>query len=105
MDYVDRFLICLDCKEQFVFSAGEQLFFSDKQFRNEPKRCRACRVNRLGKKVQADTDGRVVKSPRMESQVICSECNQQTIVPFKPTNGRPVLCRRCFDTSHLPTAS
>ncbi|MGA8669045.1 MAG: CxxC-x17-CxxC domain-containing protein [Terracidiphilus sp.] len=33
---------------------------------------------------------------RIETHVICSECGNQTAVPFKPTQGRPVLCRTCF---------
>ena len=26
-----------------------------------------------------------------------------TSVPFKPTQGRPVLCRQCFQTKRAPT--
>jgi len=39
MDYLDRILKCVDCGSDFVFTAGEQLFFHDKQFKNDPKRC------------------------------------------------------------------
>ncbi|MDD1743939.1 MAG: hypothetical protein LUO85_04855, partial [Methanomassiliicoccales archaeon] len=28
--------------------------------------------------------------------VTCSDCGAQTQVPFKPTEGRPVYCRDCF---------
>jgi CspA family cold shock protein len=28
---------------------------------------------------------------------VCAECGAETMVPFKPTNDRPVLCRSCFD--------
>jgi CxxC-x17-CxxC domain-containing protein len=105
MNYADRLLTCSDCKQDFVFSAGEQLFFADKQFRNEPKRCRTCRVALVDKKMQPGTGPRVVKSPRTETRAICSQCNVETILPFKPTNGRPVLCRQCFDTIRPSTAS
>ncbi|MEM3399233.1 MAG: CxxC-x17-CxxC domain-containing protein [Candidatus Micrarchaeia archaeon] len=27
---------------------------------------------------------------------VCSDCGQQTEVPFKPTEGRPVYCRDCY---------
>jgi CxxC-x17-CxxC domain-containing protein len=30
------------------------------------------------------------------SEVTCSECGQQTTVPFEPTAGRPVYCNDCF---------
>jgi CxxC-x17-CxxC domain-containing protein len=28
--------------------------------------------------------------------VVCTTCGVETTVPFKPTQGRPVLCRSCF---------
>jgi CxxC-x17-CxxC domain-containing protein len=33
---------------------------------------------------------------RTETRTECSECHIETTVPFKPTQGRPVLCRQCF---------
>jgi CxxC-x17-CxxC domain-containing protein len=33
---------------------------------------------------------------RPETRTTCSECGAETTVPFKPTQGRPVLCRSCF---------
>ncbi|MFH1403790.1 MAG: CxxC-x17-CxxC domain-containing protein [Candidatus Altiarchaeota archaeon] len=27
---------------------------------------------------------------------VCSECGQPCQVPFKPTEGRPIYCRDCF---------
>lgn len=47
MQFQDRTLKCVDCGGDFVFTAGEQLFFHDKQFRNEPKRCKPCKAKRL----------------------------------------------------------
>ncbi|MFT4309872.1 MAG: CxxC-x17-CxxC domain-containing protein [Candidatus Woesearchaeota archaeon] len=28
--------------------------------------------------------------------VVCSDCQKKTQVPFKPTEGRPVYCRDCL---------
>lgn len=39
--------------------------------------------------------GRDSGKPTMH-QAICSDCNQECEVPFKPSNDRPVLCRNCF---------
>ncbi|NIO44142.1 MAG: DNA-directed RNA polymerase [Candidatus Aenigmarchaeota archaeon] len=36
------------------------------------------------------------RAPREMHKVICSECEQECEVPFKPTEGRPVFCRECF---------
>jgi putative zinc ribbon protein len=52
MEFQDRTLKCIDCGADFVFTAGEQLFFHDKQFKNEPKRCKACKGKRAA---QVDT--------------------------------------------------
>jgi hypothetical protein len=46
MEYHDRVLKCSECSGEFVFTAGEQMFFADKGFKNEPKRCKACKANR-----------------------------------------------------------
>src|SRR6266478_248780 len=47
MEYQDKILKCMDCGTDFVFTAGEQLFFHDKQFKNEPKRCKNCKGKRV----------------------------------------------------------
>lgn len=44
--YEDKTLICKDCKQEFVFTAGEQEFYAEKGFVNEPQRCKACRAAR-----------------------------------------------------------
>jgi hypothetical protein len=36
MEFQDKVLKCIDCGGDFVFTAGEQLFFHDKQFKNSP---------------------------------------------------------------------
>lgn len=47
MEFQDKILKCVDCGTDFVFTAGEQLFFHDKQFKNEPKRCKNCKTKRI----------------------------------------------------------
>jgi len=41
MEYHDKVLKCAECGAEFVFTAGEQMFFADKGFKNEPKRCKS----------------------------------------------------------------
>lgn len=41
-DFVDRTLTCVDCGDQFPFSAREQAFFAEKGFQ-PPKRCKSCK--------------------------------------------------------------
>jgi len=89
MEYQDRIRKCIDCGADFVFTAGEQLFYADKGFKNEPKRCKTCK----GKRNQS-LGGHGAQ--RMETTTVCSQCGKETTVPFKPTQGRPVYCRECF---------
>ena len=51
-EYNDRVLRCIDCSEEFVFSAGEQLFFADKGLRNAPKRCKPCKLKKRAHRCQ-----------------------------------------------------
>ena len=30
------------------------------------------------------------------NQAICSDCGEETLVPFKPKEGRPVYCKECL---------
>ena len=91
MEYRDKTLKCVDCGSDFVFTAGEQIFYADKGFKNEPKRCKACKANRA-----QGNDGNSGNPQRVETKTVCSQCGKETTVPFKPTQGRPVYCRECF---------
>lgn len=39
----DKTLTCKDCGAEFIFSEGEQAFYKEKGFENEPQRCPECR--------------------------------------------------------------
>lgn len=39
----DKNLTCKDCGSEFVFTEGEQEFYKEKGFENEPQRCPDCR--------------------------------------------------------------
>lgn len=99
--FIDRVLNCSDCHGEFIFTAGEQLFFHDKQFKNDPKRCKPCKARRSGLAAAANGGGPAVAGlSRTETRTECSECGIETTVPFKPTQGRPVLCRQCFQAKN-----
>jgi len=94
-EFQDRILKCSDCGAEFVFTAGEQHFFHDKNFKNEPKRCKACKGKR-----QTGLAG----AGKAETMTVCSQCGRETTVPFKPTQGRPVFCRECFQSRKTAAA-
>ena len=39
----DRTLTCKDCGSEFIFTEGEQAFYAEKGFENDPVRCADCR--------------------------------------------------------------
>ncbi|WP_150842869.1 MULTISPECIES: zinc-ribbon domain-containing protein [unclassified Clostridium] len=39
----DRTLTCKDCGNEFIFTEGEQAFYAEKGFENDPVRCADCR--------------------------------------------------------------
>ena len=89
MEYRDKTLVCVECHQTFVWTAGEQLFYADKNFKNEPKRCKSCKTKRNSRAGGAPRE-------RVETVATCSQCGKETTVPFKPTQGRPVYCKECF---------
>ena len=42
----EKIIICRDCNTEFVFTEGEQNFYKEKGFDNDPVRCPECRKAR-----------------------------------------------------------
>ncbi|MDR0197585.1 MAG: zinc-ribbon domain containing protein [Oscillospiraceae bacterium] len=83
--YEDKTLQCKDCGADFVFTAGEQEFYAEKGFVNEPQRCKNCR----------DAKKNMMRS-REPFIAVCAECGGEARLPFKPRDERPVYCSECF---------
>ena len=84
--YQDKTLVCKECGEQFIFSAGEQEFYAERGFQNEPQRCKSCRDKRKN----------VNRTPREYFTATCAACGGEAKVPFQPKSDRPVYCSACF---------
>jgi len=41
------------------------------------------------------------RGPREMHKAVCADCGEECEVPFKPTEGRPVYCRECYQ-NHRP---
>jgi CxxC-x17-CxxC domain-containing protein len=93
MPFKNKDLICRDCQKTFVFSEGEQEFFSAKGLINEPKRCANCRIL-----MRVQRNG---EDPKQTAEVNCAECALPTRVPFQPKGYRPVYCSACFRSKKL----
>lgn len=46
----DKTIVCKDCGKDFVFTEGEQEFYKEKGFENDPVRCPDCRRQRKAEK-------------------------------------------------------
>lgn len=84
--FEDKKLVCKDCGNEFVFTAGEQEFYAEKGFVNEPQRCKDCRNARKN----------AAKAPREFHSAVCASCGSECKVPFAPNGDRPVYCSECF---------
>jgi CxxC-x17-CxxC domain-containing protein len=82
----DREVECVACRASFVFPAGEQLFFREKGLQL-PTHCPRCRSMK--------------QHVFTLTRVICARCGASTMVPFRPTQDRPVYCRACFKSGYL----
>ena len=84
--FEDKTLVCKDCGEEFVFTAGEQEFYESKGFVNEPQRYKNCRMARKNNE----------RANREMYTAVCASCGNEAKVPFKPREDRPVYCSECF---------
>ncbi len=76
--FEDKTLVCKECGKEFVFTAGEQEFYAERGFQNEPQRCKACR----------DARKNATRGPR----------EYYTAEPALPAAAKPV-----FRSSRSPT--
>ena len=102
----DQSINCVDCGQQFLFTAGEQAFYASKGLTNAPTRCKACREARKqqradGPRAPRDRGGSARGGSREMHAVVCADCGAETQVPFAPVANRPVYCKDCYE-SHRP---
>ncbi len=109
MSYTDKTLTCRDCGNSFTFTQGEQEFFAQKGFTNEPGRCPECRSANKARRggsggMAYDSDrgyaggGGYSRGPREMFEAVCSECGGVARVPFQPSGDKPVYCSNCFES-------
>jgi CxxC-x17-CxxC domain-containing protein len=106
----------------FVFTAGEQEFYSQKGFTNEPSRCPSCRQQRKasgggrgsrdsygdrggyssggysdrGSYSSGGGGGYSDRGSREMHSATCASCGREALVPFVPRGDKPVYCSDCF---------
>ena len=121
MSFADKTLTCRDCGTAFTFTAGEQEFYAQKGFENEPTRCSSCRQARkqggggrrdsyssgdsygggYGSRDSYSSSGGGYGSSRGQREMhttTCSSCGREAQVPFIPRGDKPVYCSECFQS-------
>ena len=78
--------VCSDC--------GKECEIPFKPTEGRPVKCRDC--FKKGRPQRGNQGGGNFRRERRDFDVTCAECGKETTVPFKPTQGKPVLCRDCF---------
>lgn len=118
MSYADKTLACRDCGTEFVFTQGEQEFYAQKGFTNEPTRCPSCRQARknsgggrsgggYGDRDSYSSGGYGERrgggngrgqggGERTMHIATCASCGKEAPVPFVPRGDKPVYCDDCF---------
>jgi CxxC-x17-CxxC domain-containing protein len=107
MSFTDRTLVCKECGQEFTFTAGEQEFFQQKGFTQDPKRCAQCRARRRRLREQ-ERAYRPARSPRerryshpqeqevRKYKISCARCRGMGEVNFEPDPSRPIYCKSCY---------
>jgi CxxC-x17-CxxC domain-containing protein len=106
--YTDKTLTCVDCNQEFTFTATDQQFYADRQF-SEPRRCAACRAAKKAARGESTGSyggggggggygggGGGYGGQREMFSATCDNCGREAQVPFRPSGSKPVYCADCF---------
>lgn len=96
MSYADTTLTCRDCGTPFTFTSGEQEFYAQKGFTNQPGRCHTCRQARKGGGTYARESYSTTRREREMHAATCAGCGREAQVPFVPRGDKPIYCSDCF---------
>src|SRR2546430_14344414 len=89
----DQTLVCRDCNEEFVFTAGEQEFYASHRLTNTPSRCPSCRAARKG---QGGYGG--FPRPRQMYNTKWSSCGKEGKGALPPPGGKAVFFNDLYPT-------
>jgi CxxC-x17-CxxC domain-containing protein len=97
----DRTLTCVQCGQEFTFSADDQQFHAERGYQ-DPKRCPTCRAERRASR--GDSGGSYGGSSyssydrpqRQMYSATCARCGKEALVPFEPRGDKPVYCSDCY---------
>ena len=112
MSFQDKTLVCRDCGQEFIWTAGEQEFYASRGLQNAPTRCANDRAARRaqgggrgggggyssgGYGGGGGGGGGYAGGQREMFTATCSNCGREARVPFQPRGDKPVYCSACFE--------
>ena len=100
MNYTDRTLNCVQCGNDFTFTADDQQFHAGRGYQ-DPKRCPSCRAERRssqggGYGSSYGGGGGYDRPQRQMFSATCARCGKEAQVPFEPRGDKPVYCSDCY---------
>lgn len=101
MTMTDRTLTCVQCGQEFTFSADDQQYHAGRGYQ-DPKRCPTCRAERRASRGDSggayggSSYGGYDRPPRQMFPATCSQCGKDALVPFEPRGDKPVYCSDCY---------
>jgi CxxC-x17-CxxC domain-containing protein len=88
VEFQPKSISCIGCKDSFIFSIEEQVFFHSLGLTNVPKRCLHCRLLMRLRREGKSTD--------TLTQLNCCNCGEKASVPFLPKNEKKIFCVTCY---------
>ena len=100
MAYTDRNVTCVQCGNDFTFSAEDQAFHASRGYQ-DPKRCPTCRAERRSaqggsRDSYSSYSSGYDRPQRQMYSAICAQCGKEAMVPFEPRGDKPVYCSDCY---------
>lgn len=102
MAMTDRTLTCVQCGQDFTFSAEDQQFHAEHGYQ-DPKRCPNCRAERRASRGSSGGSyggssygGGYDRPQRQMYSATCAQCGKEALVPFEPRGDKPVYCSDCY---------
>jgi CxxC-x17-CxxC domain-containing protein len=106
LTYTDRTLNCVQCGNDFTFTADDQQYHAERGYQ-DPKRCPTCRAERRSQQGGGSYGGSSYggnsgggggygRGQREMYSATWAQCGREALVPFQPRGDKPVYCSDCF---------
>ncbi len=89
MNTQDQTIICSDCGDDFIFTAGERQFYIDRGFEYPPKRCKSCRAQRKQQQASRNREASVASSNTRNTNHTSHQRSRDGDTHYRPREAPP----------------